>query len=51
MPHMQIERLAWLKERAEHIARHGVTPSEVDEVCFGSNPLVLRAKSGGQNPI
>jgi uncharacterized protein len=27
-----------------------VTPYEVEEVCFG-RPLVLRAKSEGENPV
>jgi hypothetical protein len=46
---MRIERLIWPRDRIEHIARHGVAPSEVEEVCFG-RPLVLRAKAQGKNP-
>ena len=34
----------------DHIARHGVTPEEFEQVCFGL-PLVLRAKATGQNPV
>ena len=34
----------------DHIARHGVTPEEFEQVCFGL-PLVLRAKGTGQNPV
>ena len=30
--------------------RHGVTPDEVEEVCFGRS-LVQRAKSEGENPV
>jgi len=33
----------------DHIARHGVTPEEFEQVCFGL-PLVLRAKATGPNP-
>jgi uncharacterized DUF497 family protein len=29
---------------------HGVTPEEVEEVCFGKS-LVRRAKSDGENPV
>ncbi len=47
---MTIHELIWPEERVEHIARHGVTPEEVEEVCFGQ-PLVLRAKSEGDNPV
>jgi uncharacterized protein len=47
---MAIHEFIWPGERVEHIARHGVTPEEVEEVCFG-NPLVLRAKSKGKNPL
>lgn len=32
------------------MARHGVTPEEVEEVCFG-RALVQRAKSEGENPV
>lgn len=47
---MRIDELLWPRERVEHIARHGVTPEEVEQVCF-SQPLVLRAKSHGDNPV
>jgi uncharacterized DUF497 family protein len=47
---MRITELLWPRERAEHIARHGVSPEEVEQVCF-SQPLVLRAKSSGENPV
>jgi uncharacterized protein len=32
------------------VARHGVTPEEVEQVCFG-HPLIKRAKSEGKNPV
>ena len=47
---MHIERLIWPRERIDHIARHGVTPREVEEVCFGKS-FVRRARSEGENPV
>jgi uncharacterized DUF497 family protein len=47
---MRIRRLLWPRERIDHIAKHGITPEEVEEVCFG-RPLVFRAKSKGKNPV
>ena len=47
---MRINELLWPRDRIEHIARHAITPDEVEEVCFGQS-LVLRAKSQGENPV
>jgi uncharacterized DUF497 family protein len=47
---MRIHEFVWPQERIDHIARHGVTPEEVEELCFGQ-PLVQRAKSEGENPV
>ena len=47
---MIIDEFVWPDERVEHIASHGVTPEEVEEVCFG-RPLVMRAKSEGASPV
>jgi uncharacterized DUF497 family protein len=47
---MKIDAFIWPEERVEHIARHGVTPEEVEEVCFGKS-LVRRGKSEGENPV
>lgn len=47
---MGIREFVWTHDRMEHIARHGVTPEEVEEVCFG-RPLVQRAKSEGKNQV
>lgn len=47
---MRIYEFVWPEDRIEHIADHGVTPDEVEEVCFG-RALVLRAKSEGENPV
>jgi uncharacterized protein len=46
---MTIRELIWPEDRVDHIARHGVDPEEVEEVCFG-RPLVLRAKASGRSP-
>ncbi|MFA0768985.1 MAG: hypothetical protein OXFUSZZB_002313 [Candidatus Fervidibacter sp.] len=32
---MRIDELVWDEENERHIARHGVSPEEVEEVCFG----------------
>ena len=47
---MKIHELIWSRDRIEHIARHGVTPNEVKEVCLG-NSFVQRTKSQGENPV
>lgn len=47
---MRIHEFVWPQERIDHIARHGVMPEEVEDVCFGE-PLVERAKSEGENPV
>ena len=47
---MVIHEFIWAEERIDHIARHGVTPEEVEEACFGP-ALVQRAKSEGKNPV
>ncbi|MDX2042686.1 MAG: hypothetical protein SF097_15810 [Acidobacteriota bacterium] len=47
---MKIRELIWPQTQIDHIARHGVAPEEVEEVCFGY-PFIQRAKSEGQNPV
>jgi hypothetical protein len=47
---MRIREFVWPDERIEHIARHGVTPEEFEEVCFARS-LVLRGKAEGENPV
>ena len=47
---MLIHDFVWPQERIDRIARHGVTPEEVEDVCFG-DPLIQRAKSEGENPV
>ena len=47
---MKICEILWPDEQIEHIALHGINPSEVEDVCFGQ-ALILRAKSTGKNPV
>jgi uncharacterized protein len=47
---MKIGEFVWPEDRVDHIARHGITPQEFEETCFG-RPLVLRGKSEGENPV
>src|ERR1700681_732707 len=47
---MRIEEFVWPEDRIEHIARHGVTPEEMEEVCF-ANAVVRRTRSEGENPV
>lgn len=47
---MQIVEILWPQDRIDHIGDHGVTPEEVEAVCFGK-PFVQRAKSQGDNPV
>ena len=47
---MRIEEFLWPRDRVDHIAKHGIEPAEVEEVCFGK-PLVQRTKSEGAHPV
>jgi hypothetical protein len=47
---MEIHEFVWPQDRIDHIAAHGVTTEEVEEVAF-AKPLVIRAKSQGENPV
>lgn len=47
---MRISRLLWPRERIDHVARHGVAPDEVEQVCFG-RPWVRRGRTKGLNPV
>lgn len=40
-----VRRLVWEKTNADHIARHGVSQSEVEEVCH-NKPVFLSGHSG-----
>ena len=41
---MRIDSIAWDDDTILHIARHGVEPKEVEEVCFESKPLVFQGR-------
>lgn len=41
---MRITDIEWNNETVLHIARHGVEPEEVEEVCFKMHPLILKGK-------
>ena len=47
---MKIHEFIWPEDRIDHIARHKVTPQEVEETCFGE-AFVRCAKSKGDNPV
>ena len=47
---MTIKELIWPHDRVEHIAVHGISVAEVEDVCFGG-PLVLRGRTEGTNPV
>jgi len=40
---MRIDWLIWDDWNVAHIAEHGVTPEEVDEICLRGRPLVRHA--------
>jgi hypothetical protein len=42
---MKICGLQWDDENIEHICKHGITPSEVEDVCFGPH-VANRARYG-----
>lgn len=43
---MRIGQLDWDDDNVERIARHQVTPEEVEDVCFGFH--ISRAEHGGR---
>lgn len=47
---MKISIILWPQDRIDHIARHHINQTEVEEVCFGRS-LILKAKQGGSNPV
>ncbi|MCI2437242.1 BrnT family toxin [Candidatus Acetothermia bacterium] len=46
-----VTSLAWDDENVEHIARHRVSPAEVEQVCFAAEKVVLRAERAGRYVI
>ena len=47
---MRVHQIIWTEDRVDHIARHGISPDEFEQTCFGDS-LVYRAKSEGPNPV
>jgi hypothetical protein len=47
---MLIDDLEWTLDRIEHIARHGITPEEVEQV-FASVPLFRRGRGQGLRSV
>jgi hypothetical protein len=47
---MEFDDYKWPDAQVEHIAEHGVTPEEFEEVCDGKS-LFIRVPSEGENPV
>ena len=43
-----VSSIKWNDESIEHIARHGITPKEVEEVCFNEDEAPV-IRSGREN--
>ncbi|MBI4653568.1 MAG: BrnT family toxin [Nitrospirae bacterium] len=43
---MKVSQILWDEETVFHIAKHGISPVEVEEVVFGDNPLILKGREG-----
>ena len=43
---MKIQNISWDQETVDHIATHGISPEEVEEVLFNDHdiPVILRGK-------
>jgi hypothetical protein len=43
---VKIEKISWDEETVYHIARHGVSPEEVEEALFNTDspPLIMRGR-------
>ena len=47
---MTIDEFVWPQSQIDHIAEHGVTREEFEQV-FAGRPLITRARSEGENPV
>lgn len=48
---LRIQRIRWTSDRVAHIARHGLSPSDVEEAVFDDpNGFSQRLKRAGRNP-
>jgi len=43
---VEIRSFKWDEDTIDHIANHGVTPDEVEEVAFEGSPHIRRGKQG-----
>lgn len=45
---MKIEKISWDEDTVYHIAKHSVSPEEVEEVLFNDDdpPIIMRGKEG-----
>ena len=41
-----IRGISWNNWSIEHISRHGVSPEEVEEVCFENEPYIRKGRDG-----
>jgi uncharacterized DUF497 family protein len=43
---MKIQNITWNQETVDHIANHGVSPEEVEQVLFNDEdvPIIMRGK-------
>jgi len=41
---LRITDIAWDEDTIAHIAKHGVEPKEVEEVCFKMNPFIFKSR-------
>ena len=43
---MEITEFEWDDDNIEHIARHGVSPDEVEDVAFDDEPWIKKGRRG-----
>ena len=43
---MEIKEFEWNEQNIEHIARHGVSPDEVEDVAFDDAPWIKKGRKG-----
>lgn len=47
---MKIERIRWTSDRINHIARHGISPGEVEEAAFDNYNVIQTLKKAIRDP-
>lgn len=47
---MKIKRIDWTSDRINHIARHNISPEEVEEAAFDSPCVIQVLKQADRNP-